>query len=99
MSIYEEIRKERCRQDEEWGGSNHDDSHKMFDWIAYLTKHTGKAVLWDGHYKDRIIRFRNQMIRIAALAIAAIEWVDRQITPDTGGRGKRRYDGLEVSRM
>lgn len=74
MTIFDEIKAERDAQDAEWGGASHDDSHTNWDWVAYLTKHLGKAVVWPFNWDV----FRKQMVRVAALAVAAIEWVDRQ---------------------
>ena len=76
--IYGEIEKERERQDHEWGGPNHDATHTSHDWITYLAKHVGKAVMWPW---DKA-RFRYQMVRVAALAVAAIEWTE---TPEKQG--------------
>ena len=69
----EDILQERLHQIEKWGGDSHDDMHGSHDWLAFITKHTGRAVIWPW---SRDI-FRQQMIKIAALAIAAIEWCDR----------------------
>lgn len=73
MTIYEEIYEERERQDNKHGGPPNDDQYKSHDWLAFITKHTGRAVFrpWDR------LTFRRQMIRIAALAVAAAEWCDR----------------------
>jgi len=71
---YDEIRNERKKQDKKWGGIDHDDKHSSHDWVAYIVRHTGMAVHWPW---DTNI-FRQQMIRVAALAVAAIEWTDRK---------------------
>ena len=79
-NIFEEIEQERELQDKQWGGITHDDNHSFSDWIAFIVKHLGKAVL---DYKQpaevREGRFRYQMIRIAALAIAAIQATERRV--------------------
>ena len=72
--VYGTIRKERARQDAEWGGPGHDDQHNSHDWVAFITKHAGMAVMWP--FRPSV--FRYQMVRVAALAVAAIEWFDRQ---------------------
>jgi hypothetical protein len=72
-TIYEQIQMERIAQDFQWGGPEHDDNHSAWDWIAYLTKHVGRAVMWP--FNSLI--FRTQMVKVAALAVAAIEWLDR----------------------
>ena len=72
-SILNEIAIERERQDRMWGGPAHDDAHVSHDWVAYITKHLGRAV----HFPWTPEMFKRQMILIAALAVAAIEWADR----------------------
>lgn len=67
------ISEERARQAAEWGGAAHDDGHDPFDWLLYLSKHLTKASAFarspDG--------YRRQLVRVAALAIAAVESRDR----------------------
>ncbi|MFA5023344.1 MAG: hypothetical protein WC523_00105 [Patescibacteria group bacterium] len=75
-SIYNEIREERKNQDNKWGGANNDDYHTEETWVVFLVKHLGKAMIFANKW-DLII-FRKQMIRVAALAVAAIEWCDRK---------------------
>lgn len=72
-TIYDQIKEERRIQDQKWGGIEHDDTHSSNDWVAYIAKHLGRAADWD------YTAFRRHMIRVAALAVAAIEWVDRRI--------------------
>ena len=74
MKIYDEIQQERDLQDQKWGGTVHDDKHTSHDWVAYLVKHVGLAV----HWPFSVEGFRRQMIRVAALAVAATAWCDRQ---------------------
>ncbi len=69
--IWREITLEREKQDRMWGGQDHDRMHNSHDWIAYLTKHVGRAVHWPWTPE----KFRQEMIVVAALAVAAIEWV------------------------
>ena len=68
--IWQEILHERERQIAQWGGVQHDDRNGPNDWIAFICYHSAK-----GSYKGD---FRKQMIRVAALAVAAIEWFDRR---------------------
>lgn len=72
QQIYDDIRNERELQSRAWGGPEHDDEHSINDFIAYIAKHAGKAV--DGTVSDQ----RRQMIRVAALAVAVVEKLDRQ---------------------
>lgn len=73
MDIWKEIEAERRAQDQKWGGPAHDDHHHSHDWMAYIVQHLGRATMWPFDIKI----FRKQMIRVAALAVAAIEWVNR----------------------
>ncbi len=74
-SIFSEITQERDAQDVLYGGAAHDDRHGPFTWIALLTRHLGLAV--DDGGNDSQERFRRQMLRVAALAVAALESHDR----------------------
>lgn len=57
----------------------YDDGHTDNDWIAIMARHVGLAAN-DGGADDHV-RFRRQMVRVAALAVAAIEAVDRRYRP------------------
>lgn len=75
IDVCTEIRAERFKQDEKWGGPAHDDNHDFTDWISYIVKHLGKCVVWSGNIR----KYRGQLVRVAALAVAAIESFDRKI--------------------
>lgn len=78
-AILDEIDKEIAYQDEVWAGHNDDDKTED-DWVRHITEYasnTGEAKereLPDGSNRD----FRTRMLKVAALAIRAIESVDRQ---------------------
>lgn len=76
--ILVEVGCERYNQDREHGGPIHDDTHTYNDWTAILTRHLGLAA------SDRAevdpVRWRKQMIRVAALAVAAVQSHDRKTT-------------------
>lgn len=92
-NVYDEIKAERDRQDAQWGGPDHDDRHTMLDWPAYITKQLGRYVdaadrpLNVIHDPDsrvpprtaqgRAQELRKRMLRIAALAVACIDTIDR----------------------
>ncbi len=86
--IHVEVMGERIEQMKKWGGKDHDDKHSSHDWIAYIVRHAGKAVMWPW---DPFL-FRSQMVRVAALAYSAIEWCDRprvaQVVGESGGASK-----------
>lgn len=74
--VLEAVEAERVRQDEKWGGPSHDDQHTSHDWVAWIVRYTGRSVTY-GAFDT--LRFRSHMVKVAALAIAAIEWADRLI--------------------
>ena len=70
---------ERLRQDAQWGGSPHDDQHSPFEWVCWITKHLGKVV---SAADAKPVRsppkgYRESLLAVAALAVAAIEAHDR----------------------
>lgn len=70
--IFEEIEAERIRQDAKWGGPQHDDEHtNPKDWGWFIEQQ-----LWEGTNNPE--KFRQQLVRVAALAVAAIEVEDRK---------------------
>ncbi|MEZ5934858.1 MAG: hypothetical protein R3F54_23570 [Alphaproteobacteria bacterium] len=74
--ILEEIRRERDRQDEKYGGPDHDDSHYPGDWCLILSKYLGRAAA-ETIDAEPDAAFRDNMIKIAAVAVAAIQSLDR----------------------
>ena len=67
-----EVLEERAAQDKKWGGTEHDDQHSDHDWICFILEHAQRGELTT----DTV--FRKQMIRVAALAVAAVQAVDRR---------------------
>lgn len=77
--ILDEIKAERVRQDLKWGGSVHDDQHSMNDWITFITAYATKEYdCCEQHIAGDLFVFRDNAVKVAALAVAAIEWVDRK---------------------
>ena len=72
-SIYAEINAERDKQDRMWGGPEGDEVNAPNDWVAIVAKHVGRAT----HWPWTVRLFRHQMVIVAAVAVAAIEWADR----------------------
>lgn len=76
--IFADIKAERSRQDEKWGGREHDRQHWPGDWCAFIFEHTAKAFAaahrgpGDGDRSD----YKARLIEVAALAVAAIESLD-----------------------
>lgn len=74
MSIYDEIREEEELGNTKWGGPEHDDSHTAQEWVGLICKHLGRTLIGDLAQ----MLSRHQLIRVAALAVAAIRWIDRR---------------------
>ena len=68
--ILDEIKAERMEQDKQWGGPSHDDHHTTTDWMRYITYQAQQSVNPN--------EFRERMVKVAALAVAAIESYDRK---------------------
>jgi hypothetical protein len=88
-AIFRQIAIEREKQDRLWGGADHDRVHKSHDWVAYITKHVGRAVFWPWTPE----KFRQQMVIVAALAVAAVEWID--LTPPSANTTRTSPDPHE----
>lgn len=87
IDVLAEIDEERQRQDKQWGGPEHDDEHNEFDWCHFILERlTTAKVEVEYHQKPNVVHlvkpdlsvYREKMIQIAALAIAAIESHDRK---------------------
>lgn len=70
LKIYLEITDERLRQDAKWGGAEHDDGHSLHDWLDQIEYQHEQA--W---YNEEP---RTRLVKIAALAVAALESLDRK---------------------
>ena len=80
-SIFAEISAEREYQDSKWGGAEVDDRENGYmEWVGYITKYAtrwfpGGFAPWNEIAKAS---FRESMIKVAALAVAAVEQYDRE---------------------
>ncbi len=68
------INKERMRQDEKWGEQN----HNPFVWLAILGEEYGESCKAALEFPVDYSNYRKELIEVAAVAIAAIESLDRQ---------------------
>lgn len=75
-SALADVLAERERQEAKWGGPEHDDRHHPLHWCGFVGEHLARARKQRGH------NYRYQMVRVAALALAAVESFDRR----AGGR-------------
>lgn len=71
--LFGEISRERTAQDEQWGGAIHDDSHEPWEWCNCIAKQNRLA-----RDADEVEEYESRLVKVAALAIAAIESSRRQ---------------------
>lgn len=74
--LFGEIATERLVQDSIYGGPEHDDAHTAEKWVALICRHAGLGID-DGAASLDPVRYRRQLVRVAALAVAALESLDR----------------------
>jgi len=72
--IYAAIQAERDYQDKKWGGAANDDRNTSYEWVAWIAAYLTKWL----HVSVPPLSFRDCMVKVAALAVAAIESCDRQ---------------------
>lgn len=78
--IYEAIRQEREYQVGKWGNDADDTLNTPNDFVSYITKY---ATTWfpggfEPYTTGTVDEFRTSMLKVAALAVAAVESIDRQ---------------------
>jgi len=69
VKVIAQIIQERRMQDRQWGGATHDDEHSHDDWLKYILYQIDRSRFDE----DR----RARLIKVAALAVAAVEAIDR----------------------
>lgn len=69
--VFDEVRLERDRQDARWKVQNH---HPL-RWLAILGEESGEAA--KAILEGSLLRYREELTHIAAVAVAAIEALDR----------------------
>lgn len=87
-SVTREVAAERERQDMKWGGPIHDDQHTTTEFVQRIEDYAGWARMMASFGSRDKARLR--LIQVAALAVAAVESMDRQaqrhrtLTPNGG---------------
>lgn len=81
-SVLEEIRNEREYQNGRWG-TDFDDKNTLNDWVTYIATYCGRASQFASPPSNQ----RRDMLKVAALAVAACEAFDRN-----GGFAPRHYE-------
>ena len=78
--VLEDVRRERLRQLGKWGDQDHD-SHT---WLVILMEEVGEAAktiltdVPDYELTENIDKFREELIQVAAVAVAAVECIDQR---------------------
>ena len=73
--VLAEVATERNRQDEKFGGPAHDDQHPTATFVQLIEDYAGWARTMAGiNSHDKA---RHRLIQVAALAVAAVESIDR----------------------
>lgn len=81
--ILAEIDEERFEQDKKWGGPEADDRLQPRDWASRIEHHVQRGLYkWNKAIETNprdpaLMDYRKELIRIAALAVAATEAFDR----------------------
>lgn len=76
QTILAEIETEREYQDQKWGHA-FDDENTPHEWVAYIAHYAARHLAGNPAGVD-VDKFRLDMVKVAALAVAAIEAVDRK---------------------
>lgn len=79
--VLEQILEERRNQDKKWGGPAFDDERERTEWLSLIREHEERAKRQVTRTGD-LDEYRQQLIEIAALAIAAIQAHDRRAGAD-----------------
>ena len=81
-TILRDVVTERQHQVAKWG-IEFDDKNTINDWVSYITSYAGQAA-----FEDNAAVRRHKLIQVAALAVAAVEAFDRNLSFPN-----RHYDG------
>lgn len=71
-----DVRLERQRQDEKWGPQDHSPA----EWLAVLTEEVGEVAtgILRHRFNGRALsEYREELVQVAAVAVAAIEALDK----------------------
>jgi hypothetical protein len=71
-----EVAAERTRQDAQWGGPAHDDAQRIDDFVQLITDYAGWARV--KAREGSPVEARQRLVQVAALALAAVESLDRR---------------------
>ncbi len=72
---FSDVAAERKRQDHKWGGPSHDDLHSVAQFVQWIRDYSAWARMMDSMRSPQ--KTRKRLIQVAALAVAAVESIDR----------------------
>jgi hypothetical protein len=75
-AVLAEVATERGAQDAQWGGPEHDDGHDWHEWADLIHNRASRA-----DEAGTASECRLEMVRVAALAVAAVQSLDRERLP------------------
>ncbi len=78
--VVADVMDERQRQVVEWGGPSTDDGRDVSQWVSFMLHQLSRTLDVPAHtesVEDYLLRTRERFIKVAALAMAAIESADR----------------------
>lgn len=83
--VLDQVCVERIKQTKKWGEQN----HNQVEWMAILTEEVGEAAreALEHHFKyaenpDALLKLREELIQVAAVAVAMVESLDRNELAD-----------------
>ena len=82
--VLADVAAERVRQDYKWGGPEVDDRWDELDWHEMIADYNGWARRMAA--MNSFDKARNRYVQIAALAVAAVEALDRKTGHAVGSR-------------
>lgn len=82
-NLISEIEQERLRQVGKGYTSEHDDEHTVGDFVFFIKNYSGWAAQMAS--MGSMERARRRLIQVAALAIAAVQTIDRRQQEKTNG--------------
>lgn len=76
QDIFNEIENERKYQEAKWGNETDDTLNTQFHWVTWIVQEVTRFT--NGTWNPPMTNFRKAMIKTAAVAVAAVESIDRK---------------------
>lgn len=92
-TVLAQVAAERGRQDAKWGGPEHDDEHTTADFVLLIQDYASWARVMAG--MDSAEKALRRLIQVAALAVAAVESIERKLPERCGNCDTRLPEGCK----